>query len=119
MRQKLILYLKFKVSNQKATFVPREHEIYHRITRYVYVIVFDVAGDLIMSPGWYDSRKPAGAITQTRWPTKYSKEWWIIKFSNFKESYFYIMKQILKNVIINIPNDTWFEINDKYLKLIK
>jgi hypothetical protein len=38
-----MLYLKFKVSNQKATFVPREHEIYHRITPYV--IVFDVAGD--------------------------------------------------------------------------
>ena len=31
------LYL--KVSNQKAKFVPREHEIYHRITSYV--IVFD------------------------------------------------------------------------------
>jgi hypothetical protein len=31
------------VSNQKAKFVPREHEIYHRITPYV--IVFDVAGD--------------------------------------------------------------------------
>ena len=38
-----MLYLKFKVSNQKAKFVPREHEIYHRITPYV--IVFDVAGD--------------------------------------------------------------------------
>jgi hypothetical protein len=38
-----ILYLKFKVSNQKAKFVPREHDIYHRITPYV--IVFDVAGD--------------------------------------------------------------------------
>jgi hypothetical protein len=36
-----ILYLKFKVSNQKAKFVPREREIYHRITPYV--IVFDVA----------------------------------------------------------------------------
>ena len=38
-----ILNLKFKVSNQKAKFVPREHDIYHRITPYV--IVFDVAGD--------------------------------------------------------------------------
>jgi hypothetical protein len=39
----LIIYLKFKVSNQKAKFVAREHEIYHRIVHYV--IVFDVAGD--------------------------------------------------------------------------
>jgi hypothetical protein len=38
-----MLYLKFKVSNPKAKFVPREHEIYHRITPYV--VVFDVAGD--------------------------------------------------------------------------
>ena len=35
-------YLKFKVSNQKAKFVPREREIYHRIAPYV--IVFDVSG---------------------------------------------------------------------------
>ena len=42
-----MLYLKFKVSNQEAKFVPREHEIYHRNTSYV--IVFDVAGDLIIS----------------------------------------------------------------------
>ena len=43
-----------------------------------------------MSPGWYNSCKPRAAITQTRWPTKYTiKEWWIIEFSNFKESYFF------------------------------
>jgi hypothetical protein len=41
-----ILYLKFKVSNQKAKFVPREQEIYHRIAPCV--IAFDVAGDVIM-----------------------------------------------------------------------
>jgi hypothetical protein len=37
-----ILYLNFKVSNQKAKFVPREREIHHRIAPYV--IVFDVSG---------------------------------------------------------------------------
>jgi hypothetical protein len=37
MIDKEILYLKFKVSNQKAKFVPREYEIYNRIAHYVIV----------------------------------------------------------------------------------
>jgi hypothetical protein len=36
----IILYLKFKVPNHKAKFVPREHEIYYRMAPYI--IVFDV-----------------------------------------------------------------------------
>jgi hypothetical protein len=35
MRYNIILYLKFKLSNQEALFVPREHEINRDITPYV------------------------------------------------------------------------------------
>jgi hypothetical protein len=41
-------------------------------------------------PRFTRSGEPRAAITQIRWPTKYTKE---------------ILKQILKNVGINIPND--------------
>jgi hypothetical protein len=86
------------VSNQKAKFVPREHKIYHRITPYT--------SSYLTYSGWYDSHKPGTAITQTRWPTKYAKEWWITKFSNFKESYFLKLWSKFWN-----QNNIWFEIN--------
>ena len=38
-KKRAILYFKFKLSNYKATFVPREHEIYHQIT--AFIVVFD------------------------------------------------------------------------------
>jgi hypothetical protein len=62
-------------------------------------------GDLIMSSGRHDSRKPRAAITQTRWQAKYTKDE-LLNFYTLKKSRFFvkILKQILKNVVINIPN---------------
>jgi hypothetical protein len=59
-------------------------------------------------------------VNHARRPRRqYTKEWWIIKFLNFKESsFFLILKQILKNVI-NIPNDMWFERKATILALIQ
>jgi hypothetical protein len=84
-----ILYLKFKVSNQKAKFVPREH----LSLSWEFIIESRLTSSyltqrVIWSYHTLCSRKPRAEITQTRWMTKYTKEWWIIKFSNFKESYF-------------------------------
>jgi hypothetical protein len=65
-----ILYLKFKLSNQKASFVPREHDIYREITAFNHV--FD--------GGWFDSRNPRvhgymqqqrrGMLQCIKWPTR-------------------------------------------------
>ena len=51
---------KFKVSNQKAKFVPHEHEIYHRVMPYV--IIFDVPDNFNQITGVIWSYYPGDKI---------------------------------------------------------